>query len=192
MERLTIEAYDVIGSYVLKEMCSIDEDGFVDDCDICAEYCKGIDNACENCAIQECFNRLAKYEDTGLTPEKILEMDRMYQELGKELMAYRKIGTVAEVKSMGKYSRLAKKHGAISRAIDECAEYEAIGTVEECRYAVEKQREKKPLRIDMCTCPTCGTYNESAKKQRITVNQDIVYCWHCGQAMEINRRDEGD
>ncbi len=101
--------------------------------------------------------RLAEYEDTSLTPDEILTIDKMYQELGKEVMAYRK-----------------------------------IGTLKECREAVEKQKAKKPLRIDMCTCPTCGTYNESIKKRRNTVNQDIVYCWHCGQAMEINRSDVSD
>lgn len=35
-------------------------------------------------------NRLKAYEDTGLTPEKILELDKMYQELSKEVMQYRK------------------------------------------------------------------------------------------------------
>ena len=191
MDRLTIKN-GIDGNYVHRNMCFYGVDGHIDDCDGCAEYCEGMEGECDGCAIQECFNRLAEYEDTGLTPEKILEMDGMYKELSREVMAYRKVGTVVEVKSMGRYSRLAKKHGTIGQAIDECAEYEAIGTVEECREAVEKQKLKKPIRIDMCTCPTCGTYNESIKKRRNTVNQDIVYCWHCGQAMEINRRDEGD
>lgn len=53
--------------------------------------------------------------------------------------------------------------------------------------ALEKQIAKKPIRNDLCTCPNCGTHNEVIKKRRNTVNNDIVYCWHCGQAVEVNR-----
>ena len=67
--------------------------------------------------------------------------------------------------------------------------YETIGTPEECRAAVEKQKEKKPIRNDKCTCPSCGTYNEVFNKRRNTVAHDIVYCWHCGQALKIFRSD---
>lgn len=73
---------------------------------------------------------------------------------------------------------------------DKLAEYEEIGTPEECRAAVEKQVVKKPIRNDKCTCPSCGTYNEVIKKRRNTVAHDVVYCWHCGQAVEIMRSDE--
>ncbi len=64
-----------------------------------------------------------------------------------------------------------------------------IGTVEEFRNIMEKSKAKKPIRIDMCTCPKCGTYNEAVKKRRNTVHHDIVYCWHCGQAMEVEKTD---
>lgn len=53
----------------------------------------------------------------------------------------------------------------------------------------EKRVPKKPIRNDKCTCPTCETYNEAIKKRRNTVVFDIVYCWHCGQAIEIKRSD---
>ena len=52
--------------------------------------------------------------------------------------------------------------------------YRAIGTVDECRAAVEKMKPKKP--IDRCMfseCPTCG-------------NVEIQFCKHCpacGQAL---------
>lgn len=77
--------------------------------------------------------------------------------------------------------------GLAITALEEIQQYRAIGTVEECREAVEKQREKEPIRIDKCTCPSCGTYNETVKKRRSTVSEDTVYCWHCGQAMDITR-----
>ena len=72
-------------------------------------------------------------------------------------------------------------------ALEEIQPYRAIGTPEECRAAVEKQKAKKPIRNDKCTCPSCGTHNEVFKKRRNTVAHDIVYCWHCGQAVEIDR-----
>ncbi|MGN0348218.1 MAG: hypothetical protein ACI4DR_01645 [Roseburia sp.] len=69
-------------------------------------------------------------------------------------------------------------------------QYRAIGTVEECRTAVEKQAVKKPIRNDKCTCPSCGTHNEVFKKRRNTVAHDVVYYWHCGQAVEIDRLED--
>lgn len=60
-------------------------------------------------------------------------------------------------------------------ALEEIQEYRAIGTVEECREAVEKMKPKKP--IDRCMfkeCPVCG-------------NVEIEHCNHCtdcGQALD--------
>lgn len=51
----------------------------------------------------------------------------------------------------------------------------------------EEDKVKKPIRNDKCTCPNCGTYNETIKKRRNTVSEDIVYCWHCGQALLVRR-----
>lgn len=79
---------------------------------------------------------------------------------------------------------------SIVNALEEVQKYRAIGTPEECLAAVEKQIAKKPIRNDKCTCPSCGTYNEVIKKRRNTVYSDIVYCWHCGQALKIFRSDE--
>lgn len=73
------------------------------------------------------------------------------------------------------------------KALEEIKQYRTIGTPEECRAAMEKRAAKKPIRNDKCTCPSCGTHNEVFKKRRNTVTHDIVYCWHCGQAVEIDR-----
>lgn len=73
---------------------------------------------------------------------------------------------------------------------EEVKQYRAIGTPEECRAAMEKQKEKNPIRLDKCTCPSCGTYNEVWKKRRNTLPSDVVHCWHCGQAVEIFREGE--
>lgn len=63
MERLTNE---YCGEYVPKELCSIDRLGGADDCDLCCDYCKATEEGnedCRGCAINQCFNKLAEYED---------------------------------------------------------------------------------------------------------------------------------
>ncbi len=63
MERLTIE---YCGSYVPKELCYTDRFEGADDCDLCCEYCKATEDGnedCSGCAIEQCFQKLAEYED---------------------------------------------------------------------------------------------------------------------------------
>lgn len=67
-----------------------------------------------------------------------------YQEAA-DWEAYRAIGTVEELIRGKRYMNIAKHHGTIGQVIDECVAYEAIGTPEECRAAVEKQTAKRTL-----------------------------------------------
>lgn len=87
MERLTIE-YN--GQYVPKKLCAINRFGEVDSCILCAEYCDSC-NDCKDkeCAIQACFNKLAQYENTGVTPEKLKIIDEEYSRMAKELSVLR-------------------------------------------------------------------------------------------------------
>ena len=101
----------------------------------------------------------------------------------KEIQNYRKLGTLEELARAKKYIDLAKRHGTIGEMIDECAEYEEIGTVEECREAVEKQKPKKPRDIEYdysyFICPTCG--------EGIYVSDNFEshkFCLNCGQAIQ--------
>lgn len=68
-------------------------------------------------------------------------------------------------------------------AIKEVQQYREIGTVEECREAVEKQKPKKPHRnykkFSGLWCK-CGWY--LGQKQCL----DIKYCPNCGQAIDEN------
>ena len=86
--------------------------------------------------------------------------------------------------------KCAEEHEQLAEWLEELKKYREIGTQEECMASVEKQKAKKPIRNDKCTCPSCGTHNEVIKKRRNTVYSDIVYCWHCGQALKIFRSDE--
>lgn len=89
MERLTIE-YD--GNYVPKRMCTINVLDEADDCESCDIYCKEAyekDYTCNSCAIQECFDRLAAYEGTGITPDQLQVINEEYQKMAKELAELR-------------------------------------------------------------------------------------------------------
>lgn len=81
---------------------------------------------------------------------KALEEARVLQDrfvdVSLRLGEYMAIGTVEELETASKYLRLVKMCGTVGRVIEECAEYEEIGTPEECRLAVEKQKGKTPDR----------------------------------------------
>lgn len=78
------------------------------------------------------------------------------------------------------------------QALEEVQQYRQIGTLEECRAAVENQTAKKPdyegdgysdgqLVYDTWICPSCGQHYE--------VDYDRYdYCPNCGQ--HIDRSDE--
>lgn len=120
----------------------------------------------------------------------------------KEIQQYRKFGTLEEFYKAKKYIDLAKNHGTIGEVIDECAEYEAIGTVEECRKAVEKQKAKKPkdsLKINpvidgngayvdadttiYLLCPNC--------EELVGIEENCDnYCRECGQKIDKESEEE--
>ena len=71
MERLT-EMYG--GMIVPRKACTFDREGGADDCKECTEICEDEGGVCRTCVLQECLTRLGDYEDTGLTPEQIMEL----------------------------------------------------------------------------------------------------------------------
>lgn len=87
-------------------------------------------------------------------------------------------------------------HG-ISNALEEIQKYREIGTVEECREAMEKQVPRKPdyegdgyddkgkLVYDIWSCPCCG------KRYEVDYD-DYEHCPKCGQAIDWSEEDETD
>lgn len=81
--------------------------------------------------------------------------------------------------------------------LNESKQYQAIGTVEECQEAVEKQKAKKPdiwgdgcddegnMIYDMYNCPNCG------KEYEIDYEKHD-FCPHCGQAIDWRGDDDGE
>lgn len=74
--------------------------------------------------------------------------------------------------------------------IKELQQYREIGTVEECRKAMEKQKPRKPLGgVDIAgneymICPYCSAIVEDGEWR-------ANYCPDCGQAIEWNENLEG-
>lgn len=69
----------------------------------------------------------------------------------EELEQYRAIGTVEKAKE---YKEISDNISAVDMAtlciaLSNLKKYQSIGTVEECRAAVEKQRAKKPAAYDV-------------------------------------------
>lgn len=78
-----------------------------------------------------------------------------------------------------------------SRQCEQLDEYKEIGTVEECREAVEKQKAKKPnIRKTkfsiMYICPTCGCYliQKYDDEEEWFCGQQYNSCPDCGQAIQ--------
>lgn len=79
-----------------------------------------------------------------------------------------------------RYERLAKKHSTIGKVIEECADYEEIGTVEEFRKLKDKNTPKKPIlnkTMNIYFCPLC--------ERRINYAHSL-FCSGCGQAIDWN------
>lgn len=80
--------------------------------------------------------------------------------------------------------------GAI-RALEEIQQYQAIGSVEECQEAVEKQKPKKPI-LDVIYhqqyyCPNCELviYQKFDKKDK-----KLDVCKWCGQAIDWSAEEK--
>ena len=62
------------------------------------------------------------------------------------------------------------------KALEELQQYRTIGTVEECRAAVEKQTAKRPrIMGNAMICPSC---------QRCFKSDNSAYCPSCGQKLK--------
>lgn len=64
MKRLTKKGYLYTDDQVFRDICSLN--------------------------IAQCLNRLRQYEDTGLTPDQILEIDELYAEKCREVAELQK------------------------------------------------------------------------------------------------------
>ena len=114
---------------------------------------------------------------------KCAEEHEQLAEWLEELKKYREIGlTQYMIKGIIK-SEMQAHEDAVHNA-ELLDEYEEIGTIEECREAVEKQKAKKPKKTesegyrytDTYRCPNCGA--------NFSGTGIANYCYHCGQKLD--------
>lgn len=88
------------------------------DNNLCEEVCKQHDKeSCEGCPIEKAFNKLAAYEDTGLTPEEITQLNTFVGSQVEKLLA-ENTALQVEIKML--------ESTQINRNIDIMDRYEAL------------------------------------------------------------------
>ena len=84
---------------------------------------------------------------------------------------------------------------AYERDCEELEQYRKIGTVEECRKAVEKQKPKKPKlnykpKFFGNATYTCRKRGNVRLEKNANERQNNRYCWDCGQAISWEESEE--
>ena len=110
---------------------------------------------------------------------------------GLKAQTYGELGEIAAkvFKEINGDERIKVFRVAIS-ALEEIQQYREIGTVEECRKAVEKQKPKKPLGgadingNEYMICRECSAIVEDGEWR-------AMYCPDCGQAIQWDENLEG-
>lgn len=128
-------------------------------------------------AIEHCEERAKICDECGK------EHDQLAEWL-KEVQQYREIGTLEEFEKL----KLAE-NGIIWGLIDEYVAYKQVGTVEECREAVKKQKPKEPTVLkqqhsDSYNCPKCGRNLILKCGTDWFGGQHYKSCPNCGQAIQ--------
>ena len=72
------------------------------------------------------------------------------------------------------------------KALEEIQQYREIGTVEECRMAVEKQKEERPIAV----LGTFGGEEHECRECGNTVEYMDEYCKWCGKKLDWSEEDE--
>lgn len=70
------------------------------------------------------------------------------------------------------------------KALEEIQQYRAIGTVEECREAIEKQKSKKPIKSKEQKIRYVNTYYCLTCNLGFTGFNIAKWCYHCGQKLD--------
>lgn len=98
-----------------------------------------------------------------------------------ELIKYYKRAMEIQKEEFGEDSKATELYKTTIGLIKKIQQYQAIGTVEECREARERQKEKKPVCRSIFTdgtrfpgCPTCFS----------RIDRGAFYCSGCGQKLD--------
>ncbi len=93
------------------------------------------------------------------------------------------------------HKQFSQEHEQIANWLEELKQYQEIGTVEECRVAIEKQKPKQPTYdgdghapdgsfvFDEYLCPNCGSRYELDYDEH-------DWCPNCGQKIDWSETDD--
>ncbi len=122
-------------------------------------------------------------DDQWLNADDMEELIHFCTQAIEEVQQYREIGTVKELRELKECAFSGMEPASICIAMQRLKKYEAVGTIEECRAAVEKspniwggRYDKEGNMIyDMYDCQNCGESYE-------TDGNRYNHCPNCGQA----------
>lgn len=144
-----------------------------------ADVLEQCDKDCDNCELCYAQGLYEEHKEAVQMAIKALE----------EIQQYRALGTPEELRVMKAYSKLSREElFEVAVALMGFQEYRQIGTLKECRTAMEKQTPKRPdyegdgyadgqLVYDTWICPCCGKHYEIDY-------DDYDYCPNCGQRID--------
>lgn len=141
------------------------------------------------------MQELQLYKDTGLTPDQLREIDKLYSEQAKELGEYKKLGTFEELKILKETHLTVNELVKIFCGLKRLKEYEVLGDLEDVRQAVDNQKAKKPYiaevdsrlfdydtcrkTVDVFKCPKCDSFLSVVNEEKYT-----QHCPKCGQKLD--------
>ena len=88
----------------------------------------------------------------------------------------------------GLFPQARGEHEALEmaiKALEEVQQYRAIGTTEDCRAAVEKQKAKKiEIFNGQASCPNCKNLFGGMDVIKNLIAWDMPHCKECGQCLD--------
>lgn len=128
-----------------------------------------------------------------MTENEALEILSLNPKMKKEMpnlaevyeVAVKALEEIREYRAIGTPAQIFEKIGGLDV---ELGKYACIGTVEECRTAVERMKPKKATDVRyfgeagyyIGLCPSCNEGN----------NSEYQYCGNCGQAIDWSKENE--
>lgn len=129
----------------------------------------------------DALEEIRKYKNIGVSSADELEQDLLLHKADSMVLnEYKAIGAVEDFKNCMDIINKAEQ-GELAKIIDEWLLYHEIGTVEECREAVERQTPQKVITYkesNIADCPICGAIVRGINKPFGD------YCSKCGQKLD--------
>lgn len=136
--------------------------------------------------LRETVKELKLYKDAKLC----LIPEDVFSKQCEEVDAYRELGTLEELEMLKATHFTGAELIKIAIDLKQLNEYKKIGTPEEVRDAVEKQRAKRAKIKMLCRdieywCPNC-------RESHIVMHskKGLDYCHHCGQKLDWSNKDD--